>query len=387
MKIKRALSATIINLLSSPVLALADNQNFNVYGNFDVSYDSINTGTSTGGISGTTSNRVSSNTSFIGFRGYADAGADLSAIWQVESLINVGDSAANGTPAGTAGNNGIGYLGSRNTYAGLKSDSFGTVLAGRYDTPYRFSARRLDAFDRGIADNRSIMGGSNVASKIAFDGRQDQLVEYISPTLAGITIAAAQINLSPTVNLASQYQGSATSIAAWYDANGCYGTLSYERHNLQDAGTLTQLGSEYAGKIGLGYSQASIFSVGVFAEQTADNLGNNGSDLYGHNAYYVSGKYHVGGSGLIKAAFTGASNLGGGATVATGAQQVSLGYDYSLGKHTTIYALYTKLHNMAAANYSLSIYNETAASIGGASTIAGTGASPSALALGTLIVF
>jgi predicted porin len=387
LKLNKILAASIIVASSAPLPVLAETSNFNVYGNFDVSYDSINTGTATNGTSGTTTNRVSSNTSFIGVKGSVDAGDNLTAIWQLESLLNVGDAAANGTPTGATTNNGIGYLGSRNTYVGLKNDGYGTILAGRYDTPYRLSTRRLDVFDRGIADSRSITGGSNVAAKVDFDGRQDQVVEYLSPKLQGITFAVAQINLNPTVNLASQYQGNATSVAALYDVDGLFGSLSYEEHNLQNSATLTQLGSEHASKIGLGYTQDRLFTVGLLAEQTADNLGTSGSNLYGHNAYYISGKYFVGSAGAIKAAYTSASNLGGGNTANTRAQQTTLGYDYSLSKHTTLYALYTKLSNESAAAYSLSIYNGTAASIGGPTTIAGTGASPSAVAAGVLVTF
>jgi predicted porin len=182
MKRNKILAASIITAFFLPLQAVADTANVNVYGNFDVSYDSIDTGTATNGTHGTTSNRVSSNTSFIGVKGSVDASDGLSAIWQVESLVNVGDAAANGTHSGATTNNGIGYLGSRNTFAGLKSDSYGTVFAGRNDTPYRLSTRRFNVFDRGIADNRSILGGSNVAAKSSFDGRQDQVVAYVSPS-------------------------------------------------------------------------------------------------------------------------------------------------------------------------------------------------------------
>jgi len=207
--VKKRILFAVIAAVSAP--AFADTPNVNVYGNFDVSYDSIKTGASTKGVTGTTSNRVSSNTSFLGVKGSVDAGDGLSAIWQVESLIDIGDAAANGTINGV--NSGIGYLGNRNTYAGLKSDSYGTVLAGRYDTPYRLSTRRLDVFDRGIADNRSILGGypaTKASGTIpaapgtagaSFDGRQDQVLAYISPNLGGVTIAAAHVNLNQTVNV------------------------------------------------------------------------------------------------------------------------------------------------------------------------------------------
>ncbi len=387
MKRNKILAAAIAAALAAPLQAIAETANANVYGNFDVSYDSINTGTATNGTHGTTSNRVSSNTSFIGVKGSAGASVGLSAIWQVESLINVGDSAANGTPTGATTNNGIGYLGSRNTFAGLKSDNYGTILGGRYDAPYRLSTRRLDVFDRGIADNRSILGGSNVAAKADFDGRQDQVVAYISPSLGNVTVAAAHVNLNPTVGTGGTYQGHAESVAGWYDVNGFYGALAYELHNLQNSATSGYLGSEHASRLGLGYTREGIYSVGFVAEQTGDDLGDGGNDLYGHTAYYVSGKYYVGNAGAIKAAFTDAGNIGGGNTASTGAKQFSLGYDHTLNKRTTLYALYTKLSNGSAAAYSLSIYNGTAASIGGPSTIAGTGASPSALAVGVLVTF
>ncbi len=48
-----------------------------------------------------------------------------------------------------------------------------------------------------------------------------------------------------------------------------------------------------------------------------------------------------------------------------------------------VYALYTKLRNGALASYSLS----SNASVGGTSTIAGAGASPSAFAVGLKITF
>ncbi len=387
MQLTKILTTAIVVALYTPLPANADNANVNAYGTFDVSYDSISTGNASNGKASATSNRVSSNTSFVGLKGLADAGKGLTAIWQVESLIAVGDSTVNGTPTGATTNNGIGYLGNRNTYAGLKSDDYGTILGGRNDTPYRLATRRFDVFDRGIADNRSIIGGSNVAAKVAFDGRQDQVLEYISPTLANINVAAAHINLNPTVSLGGQYQGNATSVAAWYNANGFYSSLAYELHNLQNAANASYLGSEHAAKLGIGYTDEGIFMVGLVAEATGDNLDSAGMNLYGHHAYYLSGKYYVDSAGAIKAALTSASNLGGGNTSNTGAKQITIGYDYSLSKRTTLYALYTKLNNQSAANYSLSIYNGTAASVGGPTTIAGTGASPAAIAAGVLVTF
>jgi predicted porin len=391
MKRNKILAAAIVAAFAAPLHAIADTASVNVYGNLDVSYDSIKTGTATNGRDGTTTNRVSSNTSFAGLKGSVDGGNGLSGIWQVESLIDVGDSANNGSSSS------VGYLGTRNTYAGVTSERYGTLLAGRYDTPYRLSTRRLDLFDRGIADNRSILGGSPATSAsgsipatpgaagATFDGRQDQDVTYISPRLANVTFTAAHFNLNPTANISGPYQGNGESVAGWYDADGLYGSLAYEQHNLQNSTTLGYRGSEHAYRLGLGYTSEGVYTVGFVAERTSDDLGTGGADLFGHSAYYVAGKVYVGSAGAIKAAFTDAGQVGN--TVNTGAKQYSLGYDYSLNKRTTLYALYTKLDNDSAAGYGLSIYNGTAASLGGPSTLAGVGASPSALAAGIQLNF
>lgn len=85
----------------------------------------------------------------------------------------------------------------------------------------------------------------------------------------------------------------------------------------------------------------------------------------------------------MKAAYSRVGPLG--TTANTGAQQYSLGYDHNLSARTTLYGLYTRLHNQSAINYGLS----SASSGGGANTIVarGSGASPSALSFGIKHVF
>jgi predicted porin len=95
--------------------------------------------------------------------------------------------------------------------------------------------------------------------------------------------------------------------------------------------------------------------------------------LLGHNAYYLAGKYNVSANDAIKLAYTKA---GANSVVNTDANQVSVGYDHSLSKRTTVYAMYTKLTNGSAGVYALST-NGT-----GAPTAGGVGSAPSAISLG-----
>jgi predicted porin len=381
----------ITAVMSTPVLA--DTFNVNVYGNVDVSYDSIKTGNATNGTTGVTSNRVASNISYLGVKGANDLGDGLSALWQIESLVNIGNAGA------TQGGNF--QLGNRDTYAALKNADLGTLLAGRYSTPYKLSTYRLDTFVGGIADNRSLLGSAGYST---FDGRQDQTLAYISPNWGGLTVMAARANLAPAVSsnltapatvpaagttpLTANANANVTSIAAWYDAHGFYGALAYEAHNNLGINSAGATQSEHATRLGLAYTEDGIYSVGAVAEKIGDNLGSSaagvGGSLDGHDTYYLSGKYYLPSDNIIKVAYTKLGSLTNGAPN-TGAAQLALGLDHVLNKRTTVYALYTRLHNDSAASYGLSTSSIT--SVGGVTTLSGVGASPSAIAVGVKVVF
>ena len=369
---KKILALAVAAAVSAP--AFADN-NVTVYGKFDVSVDAINTGTAAAGTAGTTSTRVSSNTSKFGLKGNEDLGNGLSAIWQVESLVNVG----NGGSAGTG-------IGGRNTFLGLSSASVGTLLAGRHDTPYNISTRAYDVFGDGIADNRNIMGGVAAGSAAgafssvgaaSFDGRQDQVVAYISPKFGDVfTLAAGYVNLSPAAATAATAKNSAVSVAGMFGTAGFTGSVGYESHALN---TVAAGATERATKVGLGYSNDQFALAGVYEQVRGSTTG--GINAIDHNSYYVSGKFNATENDAIKLAYTHAGNLNNVAN--TGATQVSVGYDHNLSKRTTVYALYSKLTNKAAAGYAFA----TTSSVGGASTSAGVGASPSVFGLGVKHTF
>lgn len=379
---KKIIALAVASALVAPA-AFADTSNVNVYGVANVSYDLVTTKNTAG--TGTSTNKVSSNTSRIGLKGSEDLGDGLSAIWQVESQINI-DNAGTPANAGVAGvkvagqaNNAIGAgnvgntLGNRNTFAGLSSTSMGTVLMGRHDTPYNISTRKLDVFGDGIADNRSLMGGNGGTAAAAFDGRQPDVIAYISPAMSGFTGAIAYLNLAESANTAAAKKASAWSMAGMYSMDAFYGSLAYEVHNVDALLAGAAVGKESAVKFGFGYTQDAI-AVGFAYEKTSDNLGALGANSLGHNAYYLSGKYSFG-NDAVKAAYTKVGNLG--ANVSSGASQFSLGYDHSLSKRTTVYALYTALKSDAAANYGLS-----GTSTGSANTAIGLGNAPSAMSFG-----
>ena len=376
--------------LAAPLAALADNANFTFYGTADVSYDSINTGDGTTtangatAVNGTSKRVVSSNVSKFGFKGSEDLGDGLSAIWQIEQQINIDDAAKN-------------TFASRNTFAGLKNDSLGTVLFGIHDTPYKIATRKLDVFGDTIGDNRALLGapksvaavvansGNTGASAFAgassqgFELRPSNVLAYFSPAFAGVTAAVATVNLREQNYVATDKSDNVLSMAVMYDVAPFYGSVAHEKHKLE---SVAAGANESATRVGFGFKPEG-FELGVVYEKTTDNLGAAQVNKNGHSAFYVSGKMNIG-NDAVKIAYGKAGELANtGAVVAdTGASQVSIGYDHGLSKRTKVYAIYTKISNGKGINYGFSQSSAAATTSSG-----GFGTSPSVLSLGVKHTF
>ena len=376
-------------MVSAP--AFADTSNVTVYGFANLSYDLTNNGV-------VGANKVSSTQSRLGLKGSEDLGDGLSAIWQLEQGINIDNS-------GAAGNG----LATRNSFLGLSSGSAGTVLLGRHDTPYKIASRSFDVFADTIADNRSLMGGvslvntgavplpvaaalvtpanSDFSAGSTFDGRQGDVVAYISPAMSGLTGAIAYVAGAEGA-LAGQSKGSAWSLAGLYGNGPLSVNLGYEVHDIGEAaGTLGTGGAagslgtltEKAWKIGASYTMDAFTINGVY-EKTSDNFGvlvaaPAGTDILGHKAYYLSGKYSFG-NDAVKLAYTnmGDRNMAGGGAN-TGATHWALGYDHNMSKRTALYALYTKLNNDTNSAFGLGVST-------GATAASGAGVGVSAWSFG-----
>lgn len=394
---KKILVLIVAAAIAAPA-AFADTANVTIYGLAHMAFQSVDNG-STAAAPGTSTNKVSSETSKLGLKGSEDLGNGLKAVWQIESMI--------------AMDNAGGTFGTRNTFAGLSSDSMGTLILGRHDTPYKIATRKLDVFGDTIADNRSLMGGVSLsAAQLAvaalpavgtlgasaassFDGRQTDVLAYISPAMSGFTAAVAYVAGAEAANTGGQTKGSAWSLAGMYDASPFYGSLAYEAHDFGTTrtgaaavttgtlgpGTGAGLGDlagkkESTWKLGASYKMGAL-ETNLAYEKTSDSLGAANADALGHSAYYLSGKYSFG-SDAVKVAYTHAGKLAGAAAgTDTTARQLSVGYDHNLSKRTTVYALYTKLSNGANAQYGLT----TAGSTGGMAA-KGADADPSAWSLG-----
>lgn len=360
-----------------------------IYGQANVSYDAISNGANGNSQS---ANTVSSNVSRLGFKGSEDLGDGLSAIWQIEQSINFDQANNSPTALGTnaapttaaAGNT----FATRDTFAGLSSASMGTVIAGIHDTPYKMATRGYDLFADTVADNRSIMGQSGGTSH---DARLSNVVAYISPAFSGVTLAVATV-AGAEIPGANVTKGSAWSLAALYGAGPISASLAYQTVTIGSASTGT-LGLN-ANNGGLNLTNAALaandklnafklggsytmdaFQINAAIEKIGSTLAASPSnDALRRTSFYLGGKFNVNANDAVKAAYTKGANVGG--VTNTGVKQFSVGYDHNLSKHTTVYALYSKLTNDTTANYTFSQSTSATAANGGANS------APSVVSLG-----
>ncbi|MGL6071160.1 porin, partial [Craterilacuibacter sp.] len=117
---KKTLAIALATLFALPVVAHAD---VVIYGFMAGSVESAKASGGKDPISSTT--RVNSDNSRLGFKGSEDLGNGLKAVWQVENSLSLYDNGGGNTWAG------------RNSFVGLSDAVLGTAVLGLYDSAYK----------------------------------------------------------------------------------------------------------------------------------------------------------------------------------------------------------------------------------------------------------
>jgi len=354
---KSLIALAIASAVSAP--AFAATSNVDVYGRMAFSVDFADTNESVGDNSDVVTAR--DNVSRFGIKGTEDLGGGLAAIWQIETALNA-DNAGNvktkSAPTGTATTalsfvtsaSYSGGLALRNTFVGLKSDTLGTVILGRHDTPYKLATGALDIFSDTAGDYNTIIGTTG-NGKTIYDNRAPQTIAYVSPNWTGFSFAAAYVSvklnenplgLTPQNNNAEAY-----SVMGQYANGPFFASLAYETFTGGSGAGSTGVLDTEAFKAGFGFKMAA-FKLGLIYEDISDDA--SGSAL-SRDAYYVNGMYSIGAIDL-KAAY-GISNDGESAAD-TEFDNYVLGVDYNLSKRTKLFGLYSAVQNSTGSKASLS---------------------------------
>ncbi|MGH8751873.1 MAG: porin, partial [Burkholderiales bacterium] len=237
---KALLSLLVASAVVSIGTAHADTSFVDIYGRLNVDFESVKASGSTGAANDIPSrNRVSNNTSYIGFRGSEELLSGVRAIFQIESAVAV-DSA---TVSATSG-----IFASRNSNVGLASKTLGTVFYGVWETPYKLTTKVLDPF-YGISifsAYRAIFGspGGNVnstptgsattggSSAAGFGRRENNSIQYWSPNFNGLSgrIAYEANEGRSNTSAGNTVNPYLWSAAATYDKGPYDLSVGYERH-------------------------------------------------------------------------------------------------------------------------------------------------------------
>ena len=186
---KKLLAAAITAAVVAAPAAFAESV---VYGKFHTSYDGVDY--TSPRFDNRDNYELNSRASRLGFKGSEDLGNGLKAIYQAEFSVQT-----DGNDGGYGQDGGDGWGGQRNTFIGLSSD-WGTLLAGRHDTPAKvaFYGAGTEILSDSILDlnrgNTLFARGSALAPIGVFsEYRADNAVAYVSPKLAGFTFVGAII--------------------------------------------------------------------------------------------------------------------------------------------------------------------------------------------------
>lgn len=328
---KKLIALALASAFAAP--AFAATSNVDVYGQINMSVESVNDGDDRW------TRMVSNNNSFFGFKGSEDLGGGLSAVWQVEMNLNTDGNVGNDWSDAGA------IYGTRNTFVGLSSKSFGTVLAGVHDTPYKMATGPLDLFVGTLGDYNAIMGSAAGNASATFDLRTANTIAYISPDFSGFNVKAAYV-MGFEGNDGGDDTSHAYSLSGTYANGPLFVTAAYEKHSGVDWTVGCRHGAVCLGgsggydrdawKIGASYKFGDL-KVGAMYENMDDN-----ADNIGHYSWMLNAAYTMGAM-TFKAEYIKASETDGGND--NGASMYAIGMDYAMSKRTTIQLTYARLDN------------------------------------------
>jgi predicted porin len=349
---KKLIALALAGLASTAAFAQA---NVTVYGVADASFDVVRIGGDAKNELGNT-NRVSTNSSYLGFKGAEALGNGLSAVFQFESGMGFDN-------AGSLSTN-------RDSYVGL-AGGFGTVLLGNLTGPTRALGTALDVNvgATGIGANSALLGklgnklngststtgsysGGVTCARSAscnsiFDSRWKNAIAYVSPTFGGLNATVAYV-----ANENKAMDGIAAASTSGFDTG-----LKYAQGPIMAAVTYNAVFTNDATnlkisdlRVGASYNFGTASVRAMFDLARADNLGGKKftQAVYGLGATFDLTQA----SKLLGQVYVARDvKQGGSSQDDSGAKLFELGFQHSLSKRTMLKATYALIKNDNNASY------------------------------------
>ncbi len=268
---------------------------------------------------------LKTNASRIGVQGKSELNDSLNVIYKIEWEIDAtGDDNRD--------------LRTRNRYVGLTGD-FGTVIAGKHDTPLKMAQNKIDLFNDLTGDIKETFAGEN---------RINDIVMYTSPTIAGFAASVAfstdqgeeQVGTNEADDLAD-----GISLALTYTLDDLLFAVAIDQDVVSDDPTVSNFSpliganDEFLMDIIRLVAQWSPgdFQLGFMYQQAEDS---ETVDIVDQDGIFVSGQYKLG-KHVFKAQY-GMTEDDAQLKNDFEATTLSLGYDQKLGKNTKWFAFFTK---------------------------------------------
>ena len=282
---------------------------------------------------------VTGGRSWIGFRGEESIRETLAVIWRAEKYLSLDN--------GAWGNG-------RELYLGL-SGKAGTVLAGKYATPYRLSSDGLDVFQDTRADFHGVIG--NIDGEPVFGNRMKNMLFYKTPqfkrfqlSLSASPSSSDNDSLPVSKDDADRY---AFSGALVFDNGPLWVGVAYSLF-MDYVSTLPDYapaasGNASATKVSLGWDFGQGTSLGLMVED-AKNGARIDSKAVARLAYYVN-LAHISGNTTWRAAVGVLDDLD--YRKDSGANHYAVGFSHAFSPRFDLYGVFTLTQNGDNARYGL----------------------------------
>jgi len=247
--------------------------------------------------------KLNSNASRLGVKGKSEIAEGLTLIYKAEFQVCVDDGDCSKDESKQS-------FSQRNIMGGIKG-SFGTVWAGKHDTPTKLAQSKIDLFNDLEGDIKKTFDGENRVSNI---------VAYSSPEINGFSSTVAMI---PGEDAENDNGGLAdgVSYSVSYKQDGLYLAL---------AGDQDVKGQDVVRLVA--QHRIDALKLGFMYQQNENTLGSEDE-----SGYFVSAAYKLDSAITLKAQFGLNEDDADGSEEET----LSLGADYKLAKSTKLYVFYT----------------------------------------------
>lgn len=321
---KKLIALAVAGLASTAAFAQS---NVTIYGVADATYDYVGAAKSTAASRVAMDGRVSTNSSYIGFKGTEDLGNGLKAVFQFENGISF--DSATGTWA------------SRDSFVGL-SGGFGTVVAGNLTAAGRALGAKLDVNSgaTGIGYQAATFG-KVAGTTTGVDDRTANAIAYVSPNFSGFSAIAAWGAGSEQKDTVTRVDN-VWSLGLNYENGPVFAGYAYTQVDGQSVTNAETKAESH--RLG-GYFDFGAGRIGAMVDRT-DGDANTRNNR--RTAWNINGKFGVG-AGNILAGFGRAGDVDG--TSNTGANHYFVGYEHNLSKRTILKAIYAQVKNESGATY------------------------------------